>query len=277
MQRISRRTMIGGSAVAAGGAAALATGQSERGRRWLHSVGVIDGPDATPPEVSAPVSWHTLNSGLAPAAVTWGIYTPPNTEALLVCLHGRNADARFTFDEIRLHEFVAASELPAAVVAVDGGSSSYWHRRRDGRDPLAMVFDELLPAVAEFVPEVPLFLVGWSMGGYGALLGASEHPEAVAGAIASAPALWRSFSEAAPGAFDDESDFRENNLFARVESLRTEAVRLDCGDNDPFAANVRLFAREIPSAVVRVREGFHDPATWRSFVPEQLRFLRDHI
>lgn len=51
-------------------------------------------------------------------------------------------------------------------------------------------------------------------------------------------------------------------------------MRIDCGEDDPFVSNVRAFTRRLGSAEVHFAPGFHDAATWRSFVPGQLEFLR---
>ena len=276
MKAITRRMMLGGTAVAAGGAAAVAVGQEHRGRRWLHSVGLLDGPDAPPPDVDATVEWRSLRSRFEPADVGWAIHVPDRPQATVVCLHGRGADHRFTFEQMHLHRFTTAASIPLAVVGVDGGPSSYWHPRRDGRNPSGVLFEELLPAVGGIVGDLPVFLLGWSMGGYGALLAGAARPDAVSAVVATAPAMWRTFTQAAPGAFDDSNDFRAHDVFARAHDLeRTDlAVRVDCGKDDPFAPAARALSEAMPSATVRITDGFHTSATWRSFVPQQLEFLR---
>ena len=45
--------------------------------------------------------------------------------------------------------------LNLAIVSVDGGPSSYWHPRSDGRDPMSMVFDELLPSLPPLPGSCP--------------------------------------------------------------------------------------------------------------------------
>ena len=274
MRTITRRSLLGGGVMAAGGAAAVVVGQDTRGRRWLHRAGLLRGPDTRPPDVAVAVERHTLWSRHLGAETAWAMSSPPHPEAVIVCLHGRGASHRFAFESVAVHRFAAGAGLPWAVVAADGGSSSYWHRRRDGVDAQAMVFDELLPEVERRTGSVPVFLLGWSMGGYGALLAAADRPGRVAAVAASSPAVWRSFGEAAGGAFDDRDDFVRNNLFDRASQLARVPVRLDCGRDDPFVENVRALARLLPTAASSFGDGFHDEATWRSFLPEQLEFLR---
>jgi enterochelin esterase-like enzyme len=277
VKTITRRTLLGGGAVAAAGAGALAAGETERGRRWLHAAGVIKGSDLQPPDVDVAVDLHQLASNHMGGSVDWRITRPTagESEAVIICLHGRGATSASAFDGIGVHRFVAGANLPWAVVAVDGGDASYWHARSDGTDAQAMVFDELLPAVRAVVgADARLLLLGWSMGGYGALLAASDHAEQVTAVAAGSPAMWPSFGQAAPGAFDDVADFDRNDLFHRIAALRSLPVRIDCGDDDPFLPIDRQLAEQLPDAERAFGEGFHDDGFWRSRVPSQLSFFR---
>jgi len=277
MRTVTRRAALGVGAIAAAGAGAVAVGESERGRRWLHTAGVVRGPDLAVPDVDVPVVTKTFTSGAARRRVQWSIAIPPRHDptAVLVCLHGRNEDHAYAFSTIGLHRFVVDADRPWAVVSVDGGSSSYWHRRADGRDPQAMVFDELLPTVRQMIGDLPVALVGWSMGGYGALLAGADRPE-VAAVAAASPALWRRFEQARPGAFDSATDFAEHDVFARRDRLRHVAVRIDCGSDDPFLATARELAVDI-GASHAFGAGFHDAAYWRSRVPAQLEHLARYL
>lgn len=273
MAGVTRRAALAGGMLVAGGGAAIAVGQRSRGRRWLHSAGVIDGPDLEKPEIETSVVWHTLPSRHMGRDVDVGLYEPDaDPEALLVCLHGRGASHRFAFESIGVDRFVAAAGLRWAVVGADGGDS-YWHPRRDGTDAQALIVEEVIPFVTRRTRSLPVLLLGWSMGGYGALLAASEHPALFDGVAVSSPAVWPRFDQAADGAFDDERDFERHDLFRRARELRAGEVRIDCGRDDPFAGNITALAREIAGATVRFKQGFHEASTWRSFVPAQLAFL----
>jgi enterochelin esterase-like enzyme len=278
MRTLTRRVVLGGGAVAVGGTAALVAGQTDRGRRWLHQVGIVDGPDLVAPNVRAEVERHVLRSAAMGRDVAWRMYVPTGSaEAVMLCLHGRNATSDYAFDAIGVHRFVVDAGLPWAVVGVDGGASSYWHARADGTDPPRMLFDELLPVVGDRFGPTPLLLLGWSMGGYGALLSAAQRPEAVAAVAASSPAVWRRLDGANGGAFDGEDDFKRNDLRRYIDVLDRISVRFDCGRDDPFIANVRALAEDLPHAQRNFGAGFHDAATWRSYIPEQLRFFASTI
>ena len=100
------------------------------------------------------------------------------------------------------------------MVAVDGGGS-YWHKRASGEDSGAMVLDELIPMLAaQGLDTSRVGFLGWSMGGYGALLlGARLGPARTAAICAVSPALWTSSGAAAPGAFDGADDYAANSVW----------------------------------------------------------------
>ena len=260
--------------VAAAGAGAVVAGDVPRARRWLHGAGLIDGPDLPPPGRDLRVDWRQLDSQHMGQSVDWGLWTPSEpVEAIVLCLHGRGANQRFAFDGVGVHRFVASADLPWAVASVDGGAASYWHPRESGADPQSMLFEELMPTLEDRLGPQPVVLIGWSMGGYGALLAAAERPDRVTAVAAASPALWHSFADSARGAFDDARDFAKHDVFARVERLRETRVRIDCGDDDPFIATSRALAAQLPNAEAEFGEGFHTAASWRVRVPRQLRFL----
>jgi S-formylglutathione hydrolase FrmB len=116
-------------------------------------------------------------------------------------------------------------------------------------------------------------MLGWSMGGYGALLAAQAAPERFRAVVATSPALWTSPGATAPGAFDNAEDFRDHDVFAGLAHLSGVKVRLDCGTGDPFYVSTRQLAARLPDATASFRPGFHDPAYWRSVALDQMRWL----
>ena len=271
---ISRRRFLlgaGGALAAVGVAGAGASLTTSPGRRVLHQVGLLDGDDHDAPVASgAPdVVYETFRSAHMPAPVRFGLAEVESPAATIVCLHGKGADERFPFASIGLHRFVATARLPYTVASVDGGSGSYWHGpRRDGTDAGRMLLEDFVP---RFEPAGPVVLLGWSMGGYGALLAATESPpDRFAGVVAASPAIFPTAADTAAGAFDDGADFTRHNVLARTASLRDVPIRADCGEDDPFATGTRLLLDRLPTAAGGIRPGFHDTAFWRSLVPEQL-------
>jgi pimeloyl-ACP methyl ester carboxylesterase len=194
-------------------------------------------------------------------------------QPLVVALHGHGGDADWPFNSVHLQRFVAPTGL--AVATVDGGDF-YWHARKSGIDTGAIVVQELLPLLAgRGLATDRIALIGWSMGGYGALLLASRlGPSRVASVVAASAALWQSPGDIAAGAFDDSKDFARNNVFARRRVLARMPVRLDCGRDDPFIVANRAFARGLPSAVATFDDGAHTEEYWGAHAGAQMSWLR---
>jgi pimeloyl-ACP methyl ester carboxylesterase len=207
-------------------------------------------------------------------SVGWTLSIPASPLAGVVyCLHGRGDDHRFAFDEIHLPDVAAALAANLSFAAVDGGRDSYWHPRGDGTDPLSMLINEFIPMVDQRLGVSSRAVMGWSMGGYGALLAAETAPERFHGVVAASPALWLSPGATAPGAFDGPDDYHRHDVFSGVARLAGLTVRVDCGRGDPFYAADRAFAGRLPGVQGSFGEGFHDAAYWRSVAPAQIRAI----
>ncbi len=204
-------------------------------------------------------------------ALGWALSAPSGPPAgVIYCLHGYNEDHREAFDQIGLPIVAATSKAPVAIAAVDGGNS-YWHARADGTDAQAMLFEEFIPLVESYVQSTRRALLGWSMGGYGALLAAQRAPEKFRAVAAASPALWTSAAQTARGAFDNASDYQRNDVFAGVDHLAPLAVRVDCGTGDPFFAADRQFtARLPPGHQGSFGPGGHNADYWRGVAPGQI-------
>jgi S-formylglutathione hydrolase FrmB len=219
----------------------------------------------------------TFSSRLWPGQkVRWRVARPASVttpQPLVVALHGRGGDADWAFDHVHIERHVAPTGL--AVATVDGGDF-YWHARRSGVDPGAMIAKELLPLLAgKGLTTDRVGLIGWSMGGYGALLLAGTlGPTRVVGVVATSAALWQSSGDTAPGAFDDSKDFVRNDVFARRGDLARIPVRLDCGSEDPFIVANRAFARGLPSAGATFDKGAHTDEFWTAHAGAQMSWLR---
>lgn len=205
-------------------------------------------------------------------AVDWRLARPDPARVpsprVVVALHGRGGNAGDAFDGLRLHEQV--ERLGIAVASVDGGER-YWHPRRSD-DTGAMVIEDLLPELSRHgIPAGPIGLIGWSMGGYGALwLGAHYGPGVVGAVAAMSAALWTSPGASAAGAFDNREDFLAHDVFALTTELARMPVSLACGTADPFIAANRALAARLPHAATTFDAGGHDDAYWR---PHGIRAL----
>lgn len=285
----SRRSLLaGGAGFLAAGAAGVGFIEAGLlpGRVHLHTALGLTGPDGVVPSVTpgARVTKSFRSRARRGQRVTWSASYPPDVPTtarlpVVLALHGRGGDHRSAFTDLGIDRFVAAAvaewPTPYVVVSVDGGSLSFWHRRRDGDDPQAMIVDELLPRLAERGLRTDrIGLLGWSMGGYGVLLFAERHPDRVAATVAMSPALWRSYDDVWPGAFDDVTDFRAHDVYARQAALRDIPLRIDCGRDDPFAPAARAFIAGLDRRPAGgFQRGAHTLGYWRRMLPAQLAFL----
>lgn len=286
----SRRAVLGAGALgaavlAAGGLAGVESGA-------LPGTDTVDGwlgrlPSGVPHDRPGPRLGGTFDSARRGAPTGWTVALPPGTAPdglpVLVVLHGRGGDHRSAFDDLHLDRFLAAAVrhgvAPFAIASVDGGDHSYWHPRRDG-DAAGMVVDELLPLLGRHGLGVRRpGLLGWSMGGYGALhlatvLGRSR----CAAVIAESPAVWHRADQSAAGAFDDAADWTRHDLWPRLGALRGIAVRIDCGSADGFAPVTRdLRGALSPTPAGGITPGGHDARYWRGRAPAQLAFAGAHL
>jgi pimeloyl-ACP methyl ester carboxylesterase len=275
-----RRFLVGAGsagALAVGGGGAIAVTRPHTMRRFLHARGLLGGPDARIPDATADVQFGEIDSAAVRRRVGYGMSLPSApAQGALICLHGRGGTHRDPFDDLGVHRFVAAAGLPLAVASVDGGES-FWHARADGTDTQKLVLDELVPLVHRSAPGAALVVIGWSMGAYGALLMAEQHPGTFRAVVASSPSLWRTPGESAGGAFDDADDFARNDVLGHAAALVGADTRVDCGDDDVFADACRDLVRSVPGAAGGVRAGYHESPTWRSFLPDQLEFVRSRL
>jgi S-formylglutathione hydrolase FrmB len=288
---LSRRTLLlGGTAAAAVVAGGAGVGVEQGvlpGRPWVQdhlglngAAGVVPDVEPGPVETGSFVSEHRLG-----AETGWCVIRPPGARhdlPVVVALHGLGADhasllgPAFGLDRY-LAAAVAAGMAPYAIAAADGGRS-YWHPRPDGEDAGAMVVDELLPLLADHGLRIErLGLIGWSMGGYGALrLGALLGPERVAGVVASSPAIWTDPDDASSSGFEDADEYEEYSVVGHQADLAGIPVRIDCGTGDPFYRDVQDYVAGFPDdaeVTSTFEPGAHDPAYWRRMLPDQLAFL----
>ena len=267
MTDISRRAVL---RLGAGIAGATALGTATR------PIAAGADPAAAPTMITG--SFISAARGGIPT--NWAIARPPGqTQPLrpVIALHGKGSSAAAVMAggvEGGLAQAVGAGLPPFAVVAVDGGGS-YWHRRASGEDSGAMVLDELLPMLSEQGLDTSrVGFMGWSMGGYGALLlGARLGPARTAAICAVSPALWFSSGASAPGSFDGPEDYAANSVWG-LPALASIPIRIDCGDSDPFYGATKAFIAQLPNPPAGgFSPGGHDGAFWSSQLPAEIAWM----
>jgi S-formylglutathione hydrolase FrmB len=284
---LTRRRLLIGGGILAGTAVAASTLPL---RHWVDRLTHACGdPGPVPPASDASRTSGTFASAAAGTDVGYELAIPPEHRLgdllpVVFMLPGRGGTASSIMDDSHMADFVAQGIAergvhPFALAAIDGGES-YWHARADGEDRMAMLVDEFIPMCEErwhLGDTRPRAVMGWSMGGYGALLAGQEHADLFVAAAAASPAVWRSFDEmeAAVGdAFDSAEDFAAHDLFAHHDRLQQLEVRIDCGTADGFVDNDRALAAALdPAPAGSFFDGCHDSDSWRTVAPAQVDFL----
>ena len=287
---VTRRQLLigGGAAAALFAAAGVVGGRSWTVRSyWYQLTGAYDEPGAYPPPYDVKYVYDTMPSKILGRDVEYGVAWPPGHKLpggglpLCFCLPGRGRGPREMLEgNLRLGDFAAASvvaqkTLPFALVSVNGGDT-YWHRRASGEDSMAMLLDEFIPFCHGKYgrgPKDRTVIMGWSMGGYGALR-AAESAGAFRGVCAVSAALWRSFDDGVGDAFDSAADYAAHDVYADTGRLDGLPVRVDCGRQDPFYEADKAFAEALPRKPQGGFEpGGHNDAYWRRVAPPEMDFI----
>jgi pimeloyl-ACP methyl ester carboxylesterase len=210
---------------------------------------------------------------------------PGSELPLVISLHGFGGDHSSGYGNLTLAEALAARQggrplPPMGFVAVDGGRG-YWNPH-PGDNPEAMVVTELIPMCRRLgLGRQRIGITGISMGGYGALFLAEQHPSLIDAVAAISPAVWTSYAQARganAGAYASAADFARDDVITHASALAGMPVRVAGGTDDPFYPGVRALAKVLPkSAVVDLSAGCHDHFFFDSQQHPSLAFLGEHL
>jgi S-formylglutathione hydrolase FrmB len=290
MPALNRRaTLLGVAGVGLAGLGAVVAVERDAlpGRPWLHERLGLNGEDGPIP-AAAPgrIIEGSFESSHRKGKTGWAIAYPPGGATdlpVVVALHQLGADHGTAFrSKMRVDRFLAAyvdqGGTPFAIATIDGGTT-YWHPREDGEDTSAMVVEEFLPLLAaRRLRTERIGLMGWSMGGYGALrLAGLLGLERVTSVTAAGPAL-RAKVDDFPSGFESAAAYKRHTIFGHQSELAGIPVRIDCGEGDPFFRDVVKYANGFDHKVTTNFEpGGHDPGFWRRVQPAQLAFHGAHL
>jgi pimeloyl-ACP methyl ester carboxylesterase len=292
-----RRFLVGGIggliAVAAGGYELVEQGVLPGKNRLDQLLGAcsVSGPALTF-AAEGPTLDGSFESKARGRRVGYRIAYPPGHDRgselpLVISLHAFGGSHTSGLGDITLARALAASHAgqalkPMAIVAADGGGL-YWNPH-PGDNPMAMIVDELIPLCRGLgLGRSPggIATIGISMGGYGALLLAEQHPRLIAGVAAISPAVWTTYSQARTanaGAFASAADFATDDVITHASALAQMPVRIASGNRDPFHPGVVALAARLPrSAIVEFPAGCHDDSFFGSQQHQALSFLGEHL
>ena len=200
---------------------------------------------------------------------------------LLILLHGRGSRPGDAFSEEFWTELDRLGARAPVVVEVNGGDSSYYHDRDDGRWGSYVVREAIPDAVERFGADPERIAIGGtSMGGFGALDIARRNPGRFCAVGGHSAALWTRAADTARGAFDDARDFRRHDVvgYARDDrrAFAREKLWIDVGRDDPFrradTALVRALNKRNRDVTWSLFPGGHGGTYFRAHVAEYLRF-----
>ena len=292
--RLSRRGFFTGAGAAAVVGSAAGVGIYERvlpGRPQLQAALGLNGADGVVPDIEpGPVTRGSFMSAARGGVETeWVLIRPPGVTGplpMVVAMHalGWQADSLLE-PTIGVPQFLAAAVAdgvpPFAILTADGGRS-YWHPRPDGEDASAMITEELLPMFSNGrAAPAPIGLLGWSMGGYGALrLAAELGPDRVAAVSAVSPAIWSNAEDARASGFASPEEYEKYTVTGRQSELDGIPVRIDIGTGDPLFSGVEDYVdgfSEDADLTHTYEPGGHDAGYWRRMLPKELKFLGERL
>lgn len=180
------------------------------------------------------------------------------------------------------HEMWRQGALPPLVIALpsDGlrGDGTGYLPTHDG-DYERWILEDVPAAVADDTrltdPSAPILLAGNSMGGYGALRMAAEHPGRVVAASAHSPITrfetLACYSKALP------RPSRTPPRLGDILGPDSPPFRFDCGTGDELLGEVRALHDQLASRGIahgyEERQGGHDWAYWGAAIAQSLRFF----
>ena len=257
----------------------------------------------------------SIQSSLLNRAINYAVLLPPeyehgqDTYPVVYLLHGLgdNEKAWYQGGNIRYYADQYAGETGPVIYVMPQGFNTYWVNKYSGTYPyMDMLIDELMPAVeSEFRVSKEASqraVMGYSMGGYGALILAAKNPEVFGTAVALSMSFRTDgqYLNEPQGVFDSQwgtvfggmgksgNDrltpyFLEHSPFhffteAGDPSRSGQRYFIDCGDDEESLSETNnamhlLMRDQGINHEYRVRNGAHSWDYWHKSLPEAFRYI----
>ena len=230
------------------------------------------------------------------------VYLPPgysgdssNTYPLLILLHGLGGHDTDWFRDGKLKALLDGAIVqgrlqPLIVVAPDGGDGYWteWVSDAAARYSSLVEPEARLWADRNFRTDGRVAIAGVSMGGFGALSTALQHPGRFVAVLSFSGALFRQFPTSRsvylqafgyPGLRQSQFQFVNPIDLARHGRADLQKIWLDCGEDDrpKFTEGLRtmssvLRARGVPH-IAKLRKGGHQWKVWLRAIDDALPWL----
>ena len=226
----------------------------------------------------ARISHLTIASRFVHGKMELTLVTPAGGGAhrpLLVFLHGVFYDNNSQLAD-QMFTALRALGTRAPDIAFPYGDQSYWHNRADGAWG-SYVLDEVIPKSLKVLGADPhrVAIGGISMGGFGAYALARLEPGRFCAIGGHSAAMYTTYGDEDPGAFDNASDFARNDVIAAARANPTlyghAQLWLDGGAGDPFHAADEQLASAL-HIQMHVWPGGHDFTYWNAHWSDYLGF-----
>jgi len=266
---VTRRRLLLGAAGVAGVAAVAGLGWTLAPERWKGELGLRPDP-YIPDAPEGRVGLEQVDSAARGRTVDLFTAVPEGYGdgaglPVVLVMHGASATAA-DFQPFGLARFLTQAVRdgaePFVLAGADGGVSR-WQGDGLSDDPQAMMTDEMPRWLAERGFDADRrALWGWSMGGYGALSLAENHPDYARALAAFSPAL-------GPG----------DPVFGDADLLAGLPLGIWCGTEDSLYDNVRAFVDALAEEpeITSYSEGAHTRIYWNDQTLDAFRFLSDHL
>lgn len=205
------------------------------------------------------------------------------TMPVIVVVRGAQGFAGCAFDDNHglgrfQNHVVEKTGQPFALALVDGFKTLWFDGDPDNR-ARSLVTEGLFDVLGGLGLSVDrLGLYGWGTGGFGVLgLALELGVDRVAGVGSLAPAIFPSW-DFVDGYYDNEEEWRSHDPNRIIDELAAFALRVDCGESDPFADEVRRFRNNFdPALPGAIDPGCRDFRYWHQKHPLMLEFLAERL